>query len=333
MHNPLVRLRGWWRPHPDFEPGVRYAVTCACGVALSGVRRRERQVLPCPACGRSVFVLPYETFSIAGNGKEAGPVRDAPPRHPPALAGWRAWRAPLVAAGLTTGLLVALSLALLPRLQRVGPSDESVPAGERLRQRIESGRRKLADGQFRGALDDLDAALRISELHPERLAPEEARRVRQLHRQGDLLAHLLKPSLEEILQQALQVRHEGEWQGRFNDDYRGKAVVFDDAVRRDADGSLSPQVYEVRAGRETARVALDGLELFGDLPPDPPPRLLFGARLAGLSRERGGRWVFRFQPDSGVLLTDPGAVAACGLAPLDAELLEVLRRQEEWLSR
>jgi hypothetical protein len=209
----------------------------------------------------------------------------------------------------------------------------SVPEGERLRHRIEAGRRKLADGQFRGALDDLNAALGISELHPELLAPEEARRVRQLQRQGDLLARLLKPSLQEILQQALQVRHEDEWQGRFHDDYRGKAVVFDDAVRRDGDGMPALHVYEVRTGGETARVALEDLDLLRGLPLDPPPRLLFGARLASLSRERGGRWVFHFQPDSGVLLTDPGAVAACGLAPLDAELLEVLRRQEEWLSR
>jgi hypothetical protein len=229
--------------------------------------------------------------------------------------------------------VVALFLTLLPLLQRAGPSAAPVPESDRLRQRIEAGRRKLEDGQFRGALDDLSAALGMCELHPELLSQGEARQVQHLHRQGDLLARLLKPSLQEILHQAAQVRHEDEWQGRFNDDYRGKAVMFDGVVRRDADGLPALRDYEVRAGAETARVALEDLDLLRRLPLEPPPRLLFGARLASLSRERGGRWVFRLQPDSGVLLTDPGAVAACGLAPLDAELLEVLRRQEEWLSR
>jgi hypothetical protein len=80
-------------------------------------------------------------------------------------------------------------------------------------------------------------------------------------------------------------------------------------------------------------VALEDLTLLQHLPLDPPQRLLFGARLANLSREKGGRWVYRLQPESAVLLTEPDAVAACGLGPLDAETLEVLRRQEEWLRR
>ena len=63
---------------------------------------------------------------------------------------------------------------------------------------------------------------------------------------------------------------------------------------------------------------------------DRPRRLLFGARLASVDRE-GGAWVVRFERASGVLLTDEGAVAACGLPPLDTELREVLRQQDLWL--
>jgi hypothetical protein len=60
--------------------------------------------------------------------------------------------------------------------------------------------------------------------------------------------------------------------------------------------------------------------------------VLFGARLAGCFREAGGGWVIHFEPESGVLLTDPGAAASCCPAPPGRELEEVLRRQEEWLS-
>jgi hypothetical protein len=67
------------------------------------------------------------------------------------------------------------------------------------------------------------------------------------------------------------------------------------------------------------------------VPLDPPPRLIFGGRLAGLAREAGGGWVVRFEPDSGVLLTDAAALAACSPVPPDADALQTLRRQEEWL--
>jgi hypothetical protein len=58
--------------------------------------------------------------------------------------------------------------------------------------------------------------------------------------------------------------------------------------------------------------------------------LLFGGRLSDLTREDGGGWVFRFEPDSGVLLTDASAVASC-LGPPDVDLLEVLRFQHQTL--
>ena len=65
---------------------------------------------------------------------------------------------------------------------------------------------------------------------------------------------------------------------------------------------------------------------------DGPRRCLFGARLADCKREEGGRWVFRFEPESAVLLTDEGATAACCPGPID-DLREILRRQDEWLRR
>jgi hypothetical protein len=127
------------------------------------------------------------------------------------------------------------------------------------------------------------------------------------------------------------VRRPDEWQDRFRAQHLGKAVVFDDVVGRDPAGRPALAVYRVGAGGEKARVALEDLRLLRRLPLDPPQRLVFGGRLASLEREDGGGWVFHFDPDSGVLLTDAGAVAAC-VGPPDADLLEVLRRQQQWLA-
>jgi hypothetical protein len=102
-------------------------------------------------------------------------------------------------------------------------------------------------------------------------------------------------------------------------------------VRLDTTGQPLLCYYEVRVGGEVARVELADLVVLRDLKLDPPRRLLFGGRLARVSREKGGLWVVHFEPDSGVLLTDAGAAAALCLGPPDRELQDVLRHQEEWL--
>jgi len=135
--------------------------------------------------------------------------------------------------------------------------------------------------------------------------------LKQLRRQSDLLAHLLDRSLEEILRQAMQHRNDDEWREKF-EDYRGRSVLFDDRLRADASGRTILGSYVVRVGDVEARLALEDLLLLKQkpLPLDPPPRWLFGARLASCQREAGGVWVFRFEPDSAVLLTDEDAAAA-----------------------
>ena len=133
------------------------------------------------------------------------------------------------------------------------------------------------------------------------------------------------------MQEAALVRNPDEWQARFENDYRGRAVIFDDVVRRDANGRPALSNYTVVVNKETARLALEDLKLLQALPLPPPARMLFGARPAGCAREGGGGWVVRFEPDSGVLLTDQGAAASCCPAPLGRELEELLRRQEGWL--
>jgi hypothetical protein len=197
---------------------------------------------------------------------------------------------------------------------------------------MEAGERELHDGNVHRALREFQTALVLRNRSPEVLKREEHRRFDQLYRQCDLLAHLLDRSLEEIVQQALHHRHDDEWRAKFAD-YRGRAVVFDDVLRPDAQGRPSLAFYVVRVGDIEARVALEDLALLQQLPLDPPQRWLFGARLADCRREEGGVWVVRFEPDSAVLLTDEPAAAVCCPRPLEPELKAVLKRQEEWTGR
>jgi hypothetical protein len=240
---------------------------------------------------------------------------------------------PAVAGGACVAVLLVLFLLTLPLLSRHPASQqpaEEAPA-RRLEAETEAGRRALANGNYRLALAAFSKAVDLRDSHPGLLGPAEGRRLTQLQRQSDLLARLLSRSLQEIVQEASQLRDPDEWQAKFADDYRGRSVIFDDVVRRDNDGRPALNTYAVVVNNETVRLALGDLKLLQGLPLAPPARMLFGARLAGCAREEGGAWVIHFETESGVLLTDPGAAASCCPAPLGRELEEVLRRQEEWL--
>jgi hypothetical protein len=200
------------------------------------------------------------------------------------------------------------------------------------KQRVDAGRQALTDGSFNVAARELKTAVELRDLRPKVLTANESRDLNQLQRQADFLAHVHSLPLRDVLMEALRTRNNGDWQARFEMEHKGKAVIFDDVVRRDpATGRLVLGCFEVRAEGEKAIVALDDLKIFLPLRLEEGHRLIFGGRLRSLEREAGGAWVVRFEPDSGVLLTDAAALAACSAAPPDADALRTLRRQEEWL--
>jgi hypothetical protein len=228
-----------------------------------------------------------------------------------------------MAALTTLAVLIAVFLVLLPQLSRP-PSTGDASA------RLETARRLLEEGSFHRALEELDAAERERQSRPASLGREETRRLERLRRQGRLLDALLNEPLEDLLRQASSVRRDAEWQQHFARDYKGRTVLFDDEVGLDAAGRPELRSYAVEVGGERARAALEDLTLLRQLPLVPPQRLVFGARLARFERDGDG-WVIGFEPDSGVLLTDPEALASWRPSLLDDDLRAVLRRQEGWL--
>jgi hypothetical protein len=246
---------------------------------------------------------------------------------------WQTVRLPVLAAVLSLALFAAAFLVLLPFLGRPAHpvATPPRPTGVQLSEHLDAGRRALTEGNFHVALRELNAAVELRDRQPELLTPKQSRDLNQLQRQADLLARIDNLPLQDILKEAIVTPRDEEWQEHFDATHKGRSVLLDDVVRRDqATGWLSPACFEVRAGGEKAAVALDDLRILRGVPLDPPPRLIFGGRLKSMTRE-AGMWVIRFEPDSGVLLTDPDAAAACWPMPLDRDVLRTLQRQDEWL--
>jgi hypothetical protein len=326
----ISRARRWWsgvRPPP--APVVPYEVACPCGQAVRGFRASHHQVVACGGCGQSLFVLPRSAYPPPDHFvKVRASAREARPRFAVVL---RPWRLPLLAALGTLAAVVLTYALVLPWLVRTDQAADSETArAQAIAAHVERGRKALAEGSFQLAQGELDAARREWERSPLLLTASDGRRLSQLHREAGLLAGLLRNSLQEILHQAAGVRRDEEWQAQFRDNYLGRGVIFDDVVRREPDGRCLLAFYEVRGDGRPARLELGELSLLRALPLDRPQRLVFGARLAGVAREPPGGWVVRFLPDSGVLLTDEEALAACAPLQLDDALRQVLRRQAEW---
>lgn len=298
---------------------MSYEVTCVCGRTWRGQRQDRYQIVACPACGKKRFILPSSPWPSQGAG-----AASSEPVPTPRLRLWR-WSLVVVAGGVAAMGLLYQGMKWYWR-QEIAPQPPEIHA------HIEAAQRALKEGNYRLAVRELKQAGEQAERHPDRLSRDEHLQLRQLQRQGELLAHLLDEPLEEILQQAVQHRNDEEWQEKFAD-YRGRSVVFDDVLRRDAKGRPLLAFYAVRAGKVEARLAWEDLAVVAHLPLDPPRRWLFGARLADCRREEGGTWVIRFEPDSAVLLTDEDAAASCCPGPMDDALRAVLRRQDEWLRR
>lgn len=311
-----------------------YDVSCRCGHRFTGTRLPTPQTFSCPQCGQHAFVFPESPWGgkhSAVPAPAAPPSPDAPATPPPprAFADWlRTYRVAWV-SGLVTLVLVGVVVAVLvPVLLQRPPATSVAGDHERVQARRAAGRAALAEGHFQVARNEYTAACDLWVRHPNALSPREGRDLVQSQRQADLLSRLLTLSLQDVVREAAAAGREDDWDARFRREHEGKTVVFDDVVRIDPAGK--PYLWNTALdGGVKARVSLADLALLRDLTLDPPQRLLFGARLAKVRKE-GEVWVVRFQPDSGVLLTEADAVLAAGL-PLDEGMTEVLQNQAKWL--
>jgi hypothetical protein len=238
-----------------------------------------------------------------------------------------------MAAGLCVALLAAGLGLLLPYLSRHPHQGKPKPPTlEEIEEHLGTGLKLLRQGKFHMSLDELNSALAMRLRAPGVLSAERGLELHQLHRQADLLSRLSPLPLEELVRQGRFVKAPDEWAAHWKA-FRGRTVLFDDIVRRDDEGHPVFAGLVVQADGEQARLALEDIAALKDLPLDTSPRLIFGARLKSCLREEGGQCVIRFEPDSGVLLTDLAALEAACAVPLDEGAKAVMERQARWVEQ
>jgi hypothetical protein len=277
------------------EPDVPFAVPCPCGHVLHGKRRGKPQVLPCPACGRDVFIFPHRRFPPPSS--QPDPLGQALPA-PPVRR--------LLLLALGSAVVLILLVVLVLRLWWHHPNQPGAQApnpSRPIQTALEVGKRALAEGSFHLACDELTKAVRLAGESPDTLPLDERRELNQLQRQSALLASLLPQTIEGLLRQAEDASNDKAWQARFKHQYRGKGLILDDVIRRLPDRSVVLRsAGVVRVDGVMARLVVSDLLLLEGLPLDTPQRWLIGARIAGFAREGGPEWIVHLEHDSGVLL-------------------------------
>jgi hypothetical protein len=301
---------------------VQFAVPCVCGHVVEGQRQPTFQLVACPKCGEKVFVFPKSSWPPvvpAGQGS-AGVATSR-------LSAWQ-WRVSL-GAGLGIVLLGVLVVWLVLG-NRAAVKDSSASPPGLVGDREKDARVEMSQGKFHTALEHLEAARQSQDYAT--LSAARKRELEQLRLQAALLASLGEVRLSDIVRYANDLP-QNEWERVFAHRYRGKSVLLDGRVRLDAGAKLRLD-FRLFVGNAEARVEISDLDLLRKLTIERPVRLIFGARLAGIGRDRAGAMVVHLDPQSGVLMTDRSALEAA--APIlrdDPDLAEVLKRQLEMWAR
>lgn len=328
MRQIVGRFRRWWGNHrPAFPFSVPFEIVCACGHVLKGQREEKFQAVPCAGCGRQRFVLPRSPLppleGAAGTTNSASGVS-------PSL---KKLLLPAGAAILVLGGVLTVLLLYLGRNNGRPKDGTSAEGPAAIPTHLKAGREAFEQGKLRLAANELSAAEALNARYPDALGAADRRQLRQMNRQAQLLCDLLAEPLDDVLRQAADRSEvdEKEWQEEFDARYKGKAVLFDDEVRNEANTGYRLATYVFTVRGRPAQVALNDLQVLRGLPLDRPQRMLVGARLASVRLEPGGHWVVHLVPESGVLLTNMAAVQAAYPLPAD-ELREVLDRQAKWVA-
>ncbi|WP_068418715.1 hypothetical protein [Planctomyces sp. SH-PL62] len=156
---------------------------------------------------------------------------------------------------------------------------------------------------------------------------EGADRIRQAADEASLYVGLAAAGLEELLDEAARTNPKS-WASRFDDQHRGRGVLFDSRIRSTPDGPEGR--YEIdyvvlptedagsfRAGgsrpERSARIDFRDFELFALAKPQVGDHVVFGARLAAIEFDAGSNaWVVRLEPRSGLFVQFHEALASLG---------------------
>ncbi|MCI0741478.1 MAG: hypothetical protein L0Y72_20790 [Gemmataceae bacterium] len=290
------------------------------------MRTASHQAVPCPKCGRALFILPTSPWTELARHAEPTPSSSA----------WRRrdWLLPVAASALAALALFAVYHFLFaPYWFAARETGDAHPSAEtQLRTQLQRAQQLLGEGQFRLALKTLHGASPTNGRAeaPTELTDDERRQWSQVERQAAVLADLLHESLEDILRHAAGTR-DSEWQLEFAQRYEGKSLVLDAEFRKHPTQGWQTS-FPLQLGKDNAHLLVDNLEVLQRLPAAEPLRLVLGMRLASVRLEAPGPvWTVRVQAGSGVLLTHFDAAVRVCPALADAEGRALLDKQQKWL--
>ncbi|MFO0945371.1 MAG: hypothetical protein U1D30_05400 [Planctomycetota bacterium] len=323
MAGILGRAKGMLAGRKSAAPRP-FSTRCLCGEVVEGFRQPECQILTCPACRASLIIFPQSPLPEPDVPVKKGRARAREKSDPSLKNAPRAverpaalprkplreiirekagrWRAAL--SGPRTILAVVVVLVLV-----TGWWQWRARELRRLREQLDpSGRRglqALANGDLETAWEELSLSVhamdRLQETFPGGAS------YRQAYSELAIARDLLDESLEFELTGGTKSPE------AVSRKIRDRAFVLDAEVEPGENGAW---VVHAAVFMDETPVPFDAhdFRLFGQIGIHRRTRLIFGARLEGVSKDSSGRWSVRWQPDSGVLITEPALLDRLGLS-------------------
>ncbi|MEO6809643.1 MAG: hypothetical protein ABI353_11080, partial [Isosphaeraceae bacterium] len=211
-------------------------------------------------------------------------------------------RKPMVPLVIGVVLLVVATVVLkLWRERR-----QNLPQVAEVNQR--EGMEALERGDYSLAKDRLrKAANALTELRDD-----EAGKVRQAAGEAAIFADQVGEKLEDLIDTAAYKSE--EWPDLFDRKYRGRSVLLEGTLkeRRDHEPGFELDYRIVGDGKapKTGWVDLTDLAIFEGGAAKAGQKVTFGARLASITLDDRGEFRMRFEPESGVFMTNVKALKA-----------------------
>lgn len=335
MTNLVTRARKLLKRPYVAEP-TPFSIRCVCGTVAQGMRQPEFQIVTCSVCSESLLVFPTNPLPIPeppvkkkkkggkGKGLPAAPkvpvgerLRNAAlavPRGVAARLPPREWfsRTRLAVIGSLLFLVLAVGWQIRSN-RRQWLRDELGPRAFR-------GLQALADGELDDSRENLAVAVRALDTLGEPFAEEM--KVRQAYRELMVMHDLMDGPIDEELA--------GATAARLSSKLHGRSLIVDSIIRPHDETGWSAETVFFMDG-EPVTLDFRGFLLLEGVELEPEKRLIFGARVAGISSADANGWMIQLIPDSGVWMTEPAIYEQTGLQR-DPAAAAIRAMQRAWVT-
>lgn len=334
------------------EPSTTdFAITCVCGEAHSGNRRRRHQQILCKNCGAALFVLPLDTYPAPttltkkrGRKKKGGAVATKAIGDAFAKFGQQAGQKITAAATSSSNFLKwifsPVKLAVYGVLTFVVLTTWYVAHQKALTRAetdivtaADAGYAALQDGEYESAHEHFRVAADAARLLDR--TDEPSRRLIQAERETAALATLATTSIFELVEDVdnAGVDGDGNWKGSQRVVFEDQWIAFDAIVERRGDRVAVAMPVGIGNPPRDVYIRVDS-PAFETVPLSEPTTVTFAGQIENV-RQTPTAWDIVLAPETIFLWETPGLYAALGfgLDPVwntKAAVEARLERQREW---